>query len=113
MKNKTVFKKLTELSAKVTSHNVGQKTIFLTHNESETNLMQAALGTMIAGEIVENHLHKTMEECYYFLKGSVIFYVNDEIFECESGCFIKVPSNTAHYMEVKENCEFIYWGIAI
>lgn len=75
--------------------------------------MQAAYGKMQAGEEIETHVHKTMEEFYFFNKGIAVFTINEIEFLCEQGTFVKIPANTEHKMKVIQNIEFIYWGVAV
>jgi quercetin dioxygenase-like cupin family protein len=113
VKNNTIFLQAENVSLVPTSHGVGQKRIFINKDASDSNLMQAALGIMMRGDEIESHLHPTMEEFYYFEEGNVSFIVDDATYNCISGSFIKVPSNTLHSLKVIENARFIYWGIAL
>jgi len=113
VRNKVIVRKLSEINELLTTHGIGYKKILLSNTESNTNLMQAAVGRLITGENIENHVHVTMEEYYFFLSGSVLFSIDKIEYLCNSGYFIKVPCNTFHNIVVKEDCQFIYWGIAI
>ncbi|MFZ4400944.1 MAG: cupin domain-containing protein [Bacteroidales bacterium] len=113
MKAKIVTKQIEEIESIATSHGIGEKKIFITHEQCNSQLMQAAMGTMKSGVEIESHKHKTMEEFYYFESGKVNFTIGETVLNCISGTFVKVPTDTYHSMKIIENTRFIYWGIAI
>lgn len=112
MKNDILVKNVSDITEVLTSHGIGSKQILLSNAECDTNLMQVAIGTLKAGDKIEKHIHDSMEEYYYFFSGSVMFHIEKEFFAFDKECFIKVPCKASHWIEVKENCRFIYWGVA-
>jgi mannose-6-phosphate isomerase-like protein (cupin superfamily) len=62
---------------------------------------------------VDLHVHSTMWEIYFVLKGKARHVVGDQEFVAEEGDVVAVPPNTTHYYEVIEMPhELLYFGIA-
>jgi len=59
------------------------------------------------------HIHPTMEEYFYFLKGEVQLTTNGETSLCRTGDFVQVPPGVAHSMEILEDTEVLTMGCAI
>ncbi|MBA4850531.1 cupin domain-containing protein [Emticicia sp. BO119] len=95
-----------------TTHGVGEKFIFCTGLQCESPLTQAAIGTLISGEFVAEHMHPTMEEFFYFINGHVDFLIAKTVYTLNAGAFIKVPSNTIHSLKANQETKFLYWGVA-
>jgi mannose-6-phosphate isomerase-like protein (cupin superfamily) len=108
-----IHKNMRSIEGESTSHSVGIKKVLLTNSECESMLTQVAVGSLIKGEFVDTHLHPTMEEYYFFMKGEAKFIIDDIELSCEKDTFIKVPKNTKHSLMAVSNIEFIYWGIAV
>ena len=114
MDKKIIYRQLAQIESIHTSHNAGQKQILLNGNETQTRITQVAYGTLAPGEIVAEHSHQDMEECFYFIEGTGIYKLNGEEYKVCQGTFIKIPENTTHELRVVEDkpLRFIYWGIA-
>ena len=113
--NPKLFAKLSQIEAVSTAHLIGIKKVFLSNSDSQSSLTQFAYGELAAGEKIETHLHPTMEECFFFIAGSGLFFINDEQFVVEKDVFIHVPANTPHNMESNghEPLSFVYFGVAL
>jgi len=112
MKNNYIFKHLSEIKFVNTSHQSGKKKVFITQNNSKSQIMQAAKGYLNAGEKIEEHLHHSMEEFYFFESGIVNFFIDNKEIKCKKGTFIMVPEKCNHFMEALTKTTFIYWGVA-
>lgn len=108
-----VHKNLGSIAAESTSHAIGLKKILLNGSECESMLTQAAVGTLVKGEFVDNHSHPTMEEYYFFTKGKAKLTINNSDYFCEEDTFIKIPKDSIHSLLAITTIDFIYWGIAI
>ena len=108
-----IHKNLKSLAAESTSHSIGSKRILLQGSECESMLTQAAIGSLLEGDFVENHSHPTMEEYYFFTKGKAKFTIADSEYYCEKDTFIKIPKNSIHSLKAITSIDFIYWGIAV
>lgn len=108
-----IYKNLKSITAVSTAHSIGLKRILLKGSECESMLTQAAIGSLLKGEFVENHSHPTMEEFYFFIKGKANLTINDIEHFCEKDTFIKIPKDSIHSLMAITAIDFIYWGIAI
>lgn len=108
-----IYRNLKRVEVELTSHLVGAKRVLLQGSESESMLTQAAIGSFKKGEFVENHVHPTMEEFYFFTKGNAIITIDNVEFFCKKDTFIKIPKNTIHSLMAITSINFLYWGIAI
>ena len=113
MSKSVIFKKTIDLEPQFTVHGIGKKQVFLSREKCESNVHQVAFGTLISGEKVEEHVHDTMEEFYYFLSGKSTFHIGNDIYNCENGVFLMIPSKTKHYLFANSDSSFIYWGVGI
>lgn len=114
MSNKIIYRKLSQTESIRTSHSVGQKQVLLNSLETQTNITQVAYGVLEPGEIVAEHAHNDMEECFFFIEGKGAYKLDKVDHEVHNGTFIKIPINTLHELRVEGNepLRFIYWGIA-
>jgi mannose-6-phosphate isomerase-like protein (cupin superfamily) len=108
-----IYRNLSSISEVLTSHAIGSKKILLKGAECESMLTQAAVGSLLKGEFVENHSHPTMEEYYFFTKGKAKLTINTIEYSCEKDTFIKIPKNSIHSLKALTAIDFVYWGIAI
>src|SRR3982750_818493 len=109
-----ILKKLSELEPVNTAHKVGQKFVFLKGEDTPTAVTQVAYGTMEAGEVVELHMHPTMEEYFYFVEGAATYTVADQLYPCTAGTFIRIPANTLHGLSTNSSAAaFFYFGVAV
>lgn len=96
-----------------TAHGVGEKFILLQNQCEKSGLTQVAIGVLEAGEIIETHLHSSMEEYFFFLEGTAIFIVDDVQIHCTQGTFVQINEKQKHQLEANQHVKFIYWGLAI
>lgn len=109
-----ISKHITEIKGEETAHQSGCKSVFLSSSDTQTNLTQFAYGKFKPGEKCENHSHPTMEELFYFLKGTGIYSVGNQKITLKPGLFLRIPANTNHELVNSglEDLEFVYFGIA-
>jgi quercetin dioxygenase-like cupin family protein len=110
----TIIKKLADLEGNATAHGVGQKFVFLKGNDTPTTVTQVAYGTMEPGEVVELHVHPTMEEYFYFVEGAATYTIGGQFYSCTPGTFIRIPANTLHGLSTQDSgAGFFYFGVAV
>ena len=113
LEQKTLFQSLTELTFDVTNHGPGRKKVFLTNDDSDTNLTQFAYGVFQPGEHCERHLHSTMEEYFYFISGSGKYIIDNETFNISPKIFLRIPAGLTHELKcTDEKLIFVYFGIS-
>lgn len=98
-----------------TSHNAGLKKVFISSAEVNSNLIQVSYGKLLPGEIIEEHFHASMEEFFYFIKGSGVYTINGIDITIRGNTFIYIPAKANHRLvsNGNENLEFVYFGIAV
>lgn len=106
-------KSIKKLSVITTTHNIGEKRVLLNGQETSTPLTQIAVTRLKAGEVVEEHLHPTMEEFFLFQKGEATMTVGKERITCSSGDFISIPTNTLHSLKAITDIEVITIGCVV
>lgn len=107
-----IIRELSEIVAKPTTHEVGSKKVLLSPNETESAVTQIAVTCLEKGEKVEAHIHKTMDEHYFFLEGEAILFLNNEKHVCRYGTYILVYSGAVHSLKALTDIKFITIGIA-
>lgn len=111
-KENKLIQSLEELTNINLNHNTGQKRVFLQNGDTPTNITQVAFAYIQAGNSIENHIHPTMEEHFYIVKGDGVFVINNQHSQFTPQTFIRIPANTSHSILAQTDLEFIYWGIA-
>ena len=96
------------------AHGQGEKFVFLMQQDTQTALTQFAYGKLIPGEDVQQHLHPTMEECFYFISGDGEYKISDVVYIIKPNSFFRIPANTLHALKAtgKQPLTFVYFGIA-
>lgn len=108
-----ILKLLSEIQPQFTSHHIGVKQVLLSNDETPSNITQIAITTLRAGECVDLHIHKTMDEHYLFLSGNGRFNLGDRMIECKEGVFLMIPAGCLHGMEAIDKLNFITIGVAL
>jgi mannose-6-phosphate isomerase-like protein (cupin superfamily) len=113
--NQKLFQSLNEIAPVSTAHQIGEKFVFLTQQDTNTALTQFALGTLMPGEEVEPHLHPTMEECFYFISGVGEYMIDGALYNIKPSSFVRIPANLLHSLKTTGNdpLTFVYFGIAV
>jgi quercetin dioxygenase-like cupin family protein len=115
MNKQIVYIHVDDLEKSPTRHKKGSKKVFLDKKLTESNITQIAYGFLNAFDITEEHIHPTMEEVFYFLKGLGEYVIDGEKYVCAPGVFLKIPAGVKHFLKSvsQETLEFYYLGIAI
>lgn len=114
MRNPRLVRKLlTEISSVPTAHQIGQKTVLLKNQETSSNITQIAMTELQQGESVEEHVHLTMDEHFFFLSGEGVITVDGKEMECKEGVFLLIPATCKHGMSALTNMKFLTIGVAL
>lgn len=107
--------KLQDIVPVKTAHGLGEKFVFLTKQDTPTQLTQAAFGTLSPGEVCPMHIHPTMEEYFYFIEGTGMYTVGNEEILLTPGTFVRIPAGVAHAVKADgaSVLHFFYFGIAL
>ncbi len=113
--SKKIHQSLSDIQSVSTTHNQGEKFVFLSAQDSETAITQFAFGRLSSGEYVEEHLHPTMEECFYFIEGEGEYIIGEKKYIIRPKDFFRIPANTKHALKVTsgESLTFVYFGVAV
>ncbi len=105
---------LDSLEQELTAHNQGLKQVFLRKGETDTGLTQVAYGQFSGSDYCELHTHPTMEECFFFLKGTGTYVVGDQTISLHHGVFVRIPAGVPHRLEATGDgpLEYVYFGVA-
>ena len=110
-----VCQSLSDIKPVPTVHNLGEKFVFLKNEDTPTAITQFAFGKLMPGEDVEEHLHQTMEECFYFIGGEGEYTVNNIVYHVKPETFLRIPANTMHSLKITSAIPltFVYFGVAL
>ena len=96
-----------------TSHGAGIKKVLCANDETSSNITQIAISYLKAGEQVEVHVHKTMEEHFIIEEGSLEFMINDKVMTVDTGSYVMVRAETKHGIKAVTDCKMIMVGCAV
>lgn len=105
---------LSELKPQVIAHGSGTKFVFRSNEQMPNDSTQFAFGVFKPGEVCETHLHPTMFEYFFFIKGKGTYIIEDSIIDLAPNTFLEIPAGKEHSLHADkgETLEFVYWGIA-
>lgn len=109
---KPIIKDINTITAVPTAHNIGLKQVLLSSGDTTSAVTQIARTHLRKGEIVEEHIHKTMDEHYLFEDGEGVMMVDDNCNECKNGIYILVPAGSTHSLIPVTDMKFLTIGIA-
>ena len=94
-----------------TSHGVGEKRVIATHETVGKPVTQIARTKLQEGEKVEDHVHPTMDEHFFFLSGQCVFTLDGINNVCKSDDYLFVPAGCKHRIDVTKETVMITIGI--
>jgi mannose-6-phosphate isomerase-like protein (cupin superfamily) len=111
--NRIIYRDFNSLESLPTSHQIGEKKVLLSNSETISSITQLALTKLFANDIVEEHLHPTMDEHFIVLSGEGIIQIDNENYDLKAGKFILVPAGSSHNLSAITDIEFITISVAI
>ncbi len=111
--NRIIHRDYNTLELVPTSHQIGEKKVLLSNSETISNITQLALNKLYANDIVEIHMHPTMDEHFIVVSGEGIMQINNENYDFKQGKFFLVPAGSYHNLSAITDIEFITISIAI
>lgn len=105
---------LQDLIPQDTAHGTGRKIVFRNNEQMSHKCTQIAYGVFEVGEVCETHIHPTMYEYFFFIKGRGTYKVGEQIINLIPQTFLEIPAGVEHslHADKAEKLEFVYWGIA-
>lgn len=107
-----IYKNLSELEPQTINHGDGLKYVFRSNETLNNKLTQIAFGVFMPNQTCNYHVHETMDEYFFFIKGSGKYEINDDVFEISPNMFIEIKAGSTHKLIAYENLEYVYWGVA-
>jgi len=78
-----------------------------------SSVTQIAFTELLAGDIVKEHSHDSMEEIFIVLEGSCEFVLNGISFFLKKEAVIKIAPKTIHEIRAISHSRLIYFGVAV
>ncbi len=111
--SRIIYKDYSLLDSIPTSHKIGEKKVLLSNAETISNITQLAISKLFANDIVEEHVHPSMDEHYIITGGEGIMQIDSESYEFNAGKFILVPAGCCHNLVATTDLEFITISVSI
>jgi quercetin dioxygenase-like cupin family protein len=108
-----VFKNINDLDFEKSSHFGIHKKVIFNEREMSSSVTQIAFTELLAGDIVKEHSHVSMEEIFIVLEGSCEFVLNGISFFLKKEAVIKIAPNTIHEIRAISHSRLIYFGVAV
>lgn len=89
------------------------KKIIFGNVDLDSNITQVAFTEITSGNIIESHVHESMEEIFLILAGQCEFIVDGEYFLLDREAVIKIPSGKFHSIRALTDCRLFYFGISV
>ena len=112
-KSPFILKNLAEIPSVPTAHQIGLKKVLLNNHESYSNLTQIAITVLQKNEMVEPHVHPTMDEHYLFVSGEGVMCIDGKDVMCSPGVFLLIPATCVHSMQAVTDMKFLTIGVAL
>ncbi|RZK38363.1 MAG: cupin domain-containing protein [Pedobacter sp.] len=105
---------LDNLEDELNAHLQGYKKVFVKNEDSPSAVTQFAYGSLSVNQQSGWHIHKTMEEYFFFLKGHALFEIGEKEYRIVPNTFVKIPSGVSHNLSNpnEEVVTFVYFGVA-
>src|SRR5574344_996427 len=107
------LKNINTINDVLTSHGAGVKKVLCANHEADSNITQIAVTRLKKGDLVDVHVHETMEEHFIIEEGSLEFMIADRTMTVSSGSYVLVPAGTKHGIKAITECKMITVGCAV
>ena len=104
---------MSDIECVTTSHGSGEKRVLFGKDETATDITQIAVTRLKAGECVDEHMHRTMEEMFLVLDGSVELNSDGEKTVCVKEDFIHIEAGTPHGLRALADTRLLTVGCAV
>ncbi len=98
-----------------TSHAQGGKKLISAGFDKRFIIKQIAIGRLLPGEHIEEHIHPDMDEAYFFTEGSGEMTLDDQGHLLKPDLYIYVEAGTRHSLsnDTDSTLCFIYYSLAL
>jgi len=87
------------------------KKVFISNGELQ-HVTQVAASSFSKGDSISEHIHETMSEIFYVVRGKVQIFFNNKTDEARESELFVIPIKTKHSLLFLEDTELFYFGIA-
>lgn len=95
------------------SHNVGKKHVLLASNESGCPITQIAITDLMAGEVVEAHIHQDMQEGFFVVSGMLDIIMDGAVEHCCTDDFLWINCGTCHELRAVSDVRIMTVGCEV
>ena len=105
-------KNISKIEFTKSSHPGQLKKVIFLGSEMISSVTQVAYAELLAGEIIEEHLHDTMEEVFLVLEGNCEFYLNGVPQVLIKDSVIKIAPKIKHKLKALTDIKLYYFGVS-
>ncbi len=105
-------KNISEIEFTKSSHPGQLKKVIFTGSEMTSSVTQVAYAELLAGEIIDEHLHESMEEFFLILDGQCEFCLNGVSHILFKDSVIKIAPKIKHKLQALTDTKFYYFGVS-
>lgn len=107
-----VSKNISEIEFTNSSHPGQLKKVIFLGSEMISSVTQVAYAELLAGEIIEEHLHESMEEIFLVLDGDCEFCLNGVHQILKKDSVIKIAPKINHKLKAVTDTKLYYFGVS-
>lgn len=105
-------KNISEIEFTKSSHPGQSKKVIFLGSEMISSVTQVAFVELLAGEIIEEHLHESMEEVFLVLDGDCEFCLNGVPQVLMKDSVIKIAPKIKHKLKALTDTKLYYFGVS-
>ena len=106
-------KKISDVFFQQSSHLSILKKVIFSSFEMTSNITQIAYTELLAGEIINEHCHDSMEEVFLLLDGECEFYLDGSCHLLKKESVIKISPKISHKIKALSITKLFYFGVEI
>lgn len=105
-------KNISEIEFTKSSHSGQLKKVIFRASEMKSSVTQVAYAEFLAGEIIEEHSHDSMEEVFLVLDGNCEFWLDGVPQILIKDSVIKIAPNIKHRLKALTDTKLYYFGVS-
>jgi quercetin dioxygenase-like cupin family protein len=103
---------ISEIEFTESSHLGQLKKVIFRHSEMISPVTQVAYTELLAGEVIEEHSHDSMEEVFFVLEGNCEFCLNGVPQGLTKDAVIKIAPKIRHKLKAITDTKLYYFGVS-
>jgi quercetin dioxygenase-like cupin family protein len=104
---------ISEITFTKSSHHGQLKKVIFRGSAMISSVTQVAYAELLAGEIIEEHLHDSMEEVFLVLDGNCEFCLDGVLRVLTKDSVIKIAPKIKHKLKALTDTKLYYFGVSI